>query len=236
MRAILVSLGIVAISVANVLAQSGEGKTKKMNVAIFVYEGVEILEFGGPAEVFQSAGARVGDEDITPFNVYTVAAAAGSVISQGFITIVPQFTIENCPKPDIIVFPGGSTRSSVDNPKVIAWTQAAAKDFAILMSVCTGAFILAKAGLLDGREATTWYGKIEDLKKAAPQTKIHTGTRYVDNGQIVTTAGVSAGIDGALHLVSRLYGEDAAHGVAKYMEYDKWVPNQGLVVGSASGH
>ena len=232
MRTMLASLGILAISIASVSAQSGERKT--MNVAIFVFEGVEILDFGGPAEVFESTAAHVGDEDVTPFNVYTVAALPGAVISQRFITIVPQYTIENCPKPDIIVLPGGSTGSSVDNPKVIAWTQAAAKDSAILMSVCTGAFILAKAGLLDGREATTWYGKVEDLKKAAPKTKIHAGTRYVDNGQIITTAGVSAGIDGALHLVSRLYGEDAALGTAKYMEYDKWVPNQGLVVGSAS--
>jgi transcriptional regulator GlxA family with amidase domain len=186
--------------------------------------------------VFAAAPALVGGDDVKPFNVYTVAAAASPVLSQGFITIAPQYTTENCPKPDLIVFPGGSTKSSVENPKVIAWAQAAAKDSAILMSVCTGAFILAKAGLLDGLEATTWYGKVDDLKKAAPQTKIHTGTRYVDNGQIITTAGVSAGIDGALHLVSRLYGEDAARGVAKYMEYDKWMPNQGLVVGSVSNH
>ena len=236
MRAILVSMGILAISIASVSAQPGEKKMKKMNVAIFVFEGVEILDFGGPAEVFESTAAHVGDEDISPFNVYTVAALPGPVISQRFITIVPQYTIENCPKPDIIVLPGGNTGSSVNNPKVIAWTQSAAKDSAILMSVCTGAFILAKAGLLDGREATTWYGKVEDLKKAAPKTKIHAGTRYVDNGQIITTAGVSAGIDGALHLVARLYGEDAALGTAKYMEYDKWVPNQGLIVKSASAH
>lgn len=236
MRTILVSLAILAMSVATVSAQSGEEKTKKMNVAIFVFEGVEILDFGGPAEVFESAVILVGDATTSPFNVYTVAAAASPVVSQGFITVVPQYTIDDCPKPDIIVFPGGSTKSSVENPKVIAWAQAAAKDSAILMSVCTGAFILAKAGLLDGLEATTWYGKVDDLKKAAPQTKIHAGTRYVDNGQIITTAGVSAGIDGALHLVSRLYGEDAARGVAKYMEYDKWMPNQGLVVGSVSKH
>lgn len=199
---------------------------KKRNVAIFIYQGVEILDFGGPSEVFASASTDSG----FAFNVYTVAATADPILSQRFITVVPQYTIDNCPQPDIIVFPGGSTKSSVENPRVIEWVQNAAKNSTILMSVCTGAFILNKAGLLEGKEATTWYGQIDNLIKAAPKTKVHRNTRYVDNGQIITTAGVSAGIDGALHLVERLLGRDVAAGTAKYMEYDKWKPNEGLVV------
>jgi transcriptional regulator GlxA family with amidase domain len=199
---------------------------KKMNVAIFIYEGVEILDFGGPAEVFQAAHTDSGPA----FNVYTVAVSKDPVVSQKFITIVPQYTIADCPVPDIIVLPGGSTKSSVENPRVIEWVQTAAKRSALIMSVCTGAFILARAGLLDGKEATTWYGRIDDLRKAAPKTKIRTATRFVDNGSIVTTAGVSAGIDGALHIVARLHGKDVAAGTAKYMEYDKWKPEEGLVV------
>ncbi|HEU4364048.1 MAG TPA: DJ-1/PfpI family protein [Candidatus Krumholzibacteria bacterium] len=228
MKRMLVTAAMLAVLVS---AAAAKEEMKKMNVAIFVYEGVEILDFGGPSEVF--ASARLGDthENMTrPFNVYTVAVTAAPVMSQGFITIVPAHTLDNCPQPDIIVLPGGNTGPSVENPRVIAWVQAAAKDDAVLMSVCTGAFILARAGLLDGKEATTWYGAIDGLKEAAPKTKVHTGTRFVDNGSIVTTAGVSAGIDGALHVVARLCGIEAARGVAKYMEYDRWQENAGLVV------
>lgn len=199
---------------------------KKMNVAIFIFQGVEILDFGGPAEVFQATSTDSGQA----FNVYIVAASMGPVLSQKFITVVPQYTIADCPAPDIIVLPGGSTKSSLENPRVIEWVQTAAKRDAVIMSVCTGAFILAKAGLLDGKEATTWYGRIDDLRNAAPKTKVHAGTRFVDNGNIVTTAGVSAGIDGALHIVARLYGKDVAAGTAKYMEYDKWKPEEGLIL------
>lgn len=228
MKHLFVTAVILAMSVS---AATAKEAAKQMNVAIFVYEGVEILDFGGPGEVF--ASARVGDthESMTaPFNVYTVAAKAGPVVSQRFITVVPGYTIENCPKPDVIVLPGGNQGPSADDPGVIAWVQAAAKDDAVLMSVCTGAFILARAGLLDGKEATTWYGAIDRLKEAAPKTTVHTATRFVDNGNIVTTAGVSAGIDGALHVVARLCGIEVARGVAKYMEYDRWQEKAGLIV------
>lgn len=227
MKYLLVTVAVLAMFAS---AGAAQEDTKKMNVAIFVYEGVEILDFGGPGEVFASAHVGEGDGRTTAFNVYTVAATADPILSQRFITVVPGYTIENCPKPDIIVLPGGNSRPSVEDPRVIAWVQAAAKDRALLMSVCTGAFVLAKAGLLDGREATTWYGAIDRLKEAAPRTRIHSDTRFVDNGNIITTAGVSAGIDGALHLVSRLCGIESARAVAKYMEYDRWKEDAGLVV------
>lgn len=230
MRLTRVGLMVLGLQVAGAFAQPAAEARGPMNVAIFIYEGVELLDFGGPGEVFASARIGAGEDTGAAFNVYTVAASLDPIVSQRFVTVVPQYTIDSCPRPDIVVFPGGSTRASVENPKVIAWARAAAKDSALMMSVCTGAFILARAGLLDGLEATTWHGRIEDLRKAAPQTRVHTGTRFVDNGQIITTAGVSAGIDGALHLVSRLHGPDAAHGVARYMEYDRWQPDEGLVV------
>ena len=201
------------------------------NVAIFIYDGVEILDFGGPGEVF--AATRNGDEHA--FNVYTVAADPEPILSQGFITTTPEYTIAACPPPDIIVLPGGDQRQSAADPRVIGWIQGASEQAEVVMSVCTGAMLLSRAGLLDGKEATTWYGAIERLRDATPAATIHAGTRFVDNGQIVTTAGVSAGIDGALHVVARLFGMDAALRTARYMEYDKWVPENGLIIEQSRG-
>lgn len=217
----LIIFSLLLVSVAYT-----QTKSEPMNVAVFIYDNVEILDFGGPSEVF--AAAHANDEHA--FNVYTFAATAEPVLSQGFIKITPEYTFENCPPPDIIVLPGGSTKTSLENEKFIQWLRERSKDTKIMMSVCTGAMMLAKAGLLDDKEATTWYGAIDRLKDAAPKTVVHSNTRFVDNGQIVTTAGVSAGIDGALHVVSRLLGEENAAAVAKYMEYDKWKPNEGLVL------
>lgn len=189
----------------------------KKNVAIFVHEAVELLDFAGPAEVFAAADRG------RAFNVYTVAVADGDIVSQRFLTIKPQYTVANCPKPDIIVLPGGNTRIPLQDARVIEWIQKAAPDAEVVMSVCTGAFLLAKAGLLDGQEATTHWGSIEGLKKAAPKTKVHADRRIVDNGKVVTCAGVSAGIDGALHVVERLLGGPVAQETARYMEY-RWEP------------
>jgi transcriptional regulator GlxA family with amidase domain len=205
------------------LAHTGN---KKMNVAIFIYDGVEILDFSGPGEVF---AATVVDSNFA-FNVYTVAVNKNPILSQGFVTVTPQYSIDDCPKPDILVLPGGSTGNSVRNEKLIKWVKNISEDTKITMSVCTGAMLLSKAGLLDGKECTTWHGAIDRLQKITPKTKVHKNTRFVDNGHIVTTAGVSAGIDGALHVVSRLFGEEKAKEAAYYMEYDKWKPKEGLIV------
>jgi putative intracellular protease/amidase/YHS domain-containing protein len=194
-------------------------RTRK-NVAIFVHEAVELLDFAGPAEVFAAA------DRARAFNVYTVAASEGEIVSQRFLTIKPRYTVADCPKPDVIVLPGGSTHIPLKDARVVEWIQKAAPDAEVVMSVCTGAFLLAKAGLLDGKEATTHWGSIEGLRKAAPKTKVHADRRVVDNGKVVTCAGVSAGIDGALHVVERMLGRQVARDTARYMEY-RWEPTPG---------
>ena len=183
------------------------------NVAIFVFQGMELLDFAGPGEVFQAAGPK--------FKVYSVAESTEPIVSQGFVKIVPEYSIQDCPKPDLLVIPGGNTSASVKNPEVIAWVKRVSGEAELTMSVCTGAFILAKAGLLDGQEATTHWFHLTRLGKAAPNIQVQSNVRFVDTGKIVTTAGVSAGIDGALHVVDRLLGHKAAARVAKGMEY-KW--------------
>ena len=198
-------------------------KDEIRNVAIVVHNGAELLDFAGPGEVFAAAG---------PFNVYTVSETEQPIVSQGFVKVTPQYDVTDSPPPAIIVIPGGGSRALISSEPLMAWIEKSAADAEVVMSVCTGALALAKVGLLDGLEITTHYSAIDALKKQAPKSKVHENTRFVDNGKIVTTAGVSAGIDGALHIVSRLLGEDAASSTARYMEYDKWEPGAGRVVGA----
>lgn len=179
------------------------------NVAVFVYENVELLDFAGPAEVFAVAG----------LHVYTVAASKEPLRSQGFLTITPDHSFADCPRPDILVIPGGDGRRMSRVPEVVDWVRALAPSTNITFSVCTGALLLGAAGLLEGLPATTHWEAIVELRARFPRTEVREHERFIDNGRVVTTQGVSAGIDGALHLVERLLGADKARSVARYMAY-----------------
>jgi transcriptional regulator GlxA family with amidase domain len=192
---------------------------KKRNVAIVIHDKVELLDFAGPGEVFQSA---LWNND-RAFNVYTVSEKTEPIISQGFLKVTPNYSVSDCPKPDIIVIPGGDTRLLVTNPAIMDWLKKSAPETEVMFSVCTGAFALGQLGLLDGKDATTHYSSITGLQDKFPKARVHRDRRVVDNGNVVTAAGVSAGIDGALHLVARLCDLDCAKRTAKYMEY-KWEP------------
>jgi transcriptional regulator GlxA family with amidase domain len=193
-------------------AKNDSARQAPRNVAIFAFDGMELLDFAGPGEVFQAVGPR--------FKVYTVAESTEPIVSQGFVKIVPEYSIHNCPKPDLLVIPGGATTATLKNPDVIAWVKRVSDEAEITMSVCTGAFILAKAGLLDGQEATTHWFHLTRLGKTVPNIQVRRNVRFVDTGKIVTTAGVSAGIDGSLHVVERLIGREAAVRTARGMEYN----------------
>lgn len=214
MRALFLSLVAgLTLSPSN---NADEPKSPRRNVAIVVHEGVELLDFAGPGEVFSAAdGGRA-------FRVYTVNETDKPVKSQRFLTVTPEFTIANCPKPDILVIPGGATGVLRRSPEFMKWVKERAPQTEIVFTVCTGAFVLSDLGLLDGLEATTHHGSIERLKQNA-KIKVRNDLRVVDNGKIVTSAGVSAGIDGALYLVARLHGKEVAERTAKYMEY-RWQP------------
>jgi putative intracellular protease/amidase/YHS domain-containing protein len=191
--------------------QSQENSHRRRNVAILIFDGMELLDFAGPAEVFASAG----------FRVYTVAPTQKPAKFMG-LTLTPHYTFADCPRPDIVVIPGGSTAVSNDK-RVTEWVVQASAEAEATLSVCTGVFVLAKAGLLDGKEATTHWGSIARLRKQFPKITVHDDRRVVDNGKVITSAGVSAGIDGALHVVERLSGRPAASRTARYMEY-RWQP------------
>ena len=191
-----------------------------MTICFYLQDGVEVLDFAGPMEVFAYAG----------FHIFTVSRNKEPITSQGFLKILPDYSIDDAPPADILAFFGGNSGEPSGDPAVISWIKSRETATRYFFSVCTGAFILGKAGILDHLTATTFHSEIERLRSTLPDTRVLADTRFVDNGHVITTAGISAGMDGALHLVSRLNGEDAAREVAFYMEYDKWIPNQGLVI------
>ncbi|QJB32434.1 DJ-1/PfpI family protein [Chitinophaga oryzae] len=193
---------------------------KRISVCFLLYDDIEILDFAGPLEVFADAG----------FKVFTVAKHKQPVISQGVLKVLPDYSIADAPPADILAVFGGNAGPTSEDPEIMAWIKARDKNTERYFSVCTGAFIIGNAGLLDNQTATTYHEKIDALRERFPRTKVLENVRYVDNGRVITTAGISAGIDGALHLVAKLKGEEEALRVARVMEYDKYVPNQGLTI------
>lgn len=194
-------------------------KTAVMQVAILVFPGVELLDFAGPGEVFSAATYHGGN-----YNVSIVAATSDPIESQGILSVNPEVSIANCPAPDVLVIPGGNIGNVLNSEKLMDWIRDVSKDAKVVLSVCNGAFALADLGFLDGLEATTHHSSIRGLRDVAPDTKVLTNRRFVDNGKFVTAAGVSAGIDASLHVVSRLNSLQVAREVARYMEYD-WKPS-----------
>jgi transcriptional regulator GlxA family with amidase domain len=219
--------GVATLASLLAVPETGaEGSTYTRNVAIVVYENAQPLDWTGPYEVYNDA-ARFGAVAGAPaFNVYIVSRTKAPLNLQG-LTVIPTYSIADAPKPDIVMFPGGPSDRITNNPEFFAWAKKASREAEIAQSVCTGAFVLAKAGLLDGLEVTTFHGAIEDLQRSYPKAAVKSGRRFVDNGRVVTTAGISAGIDGSLHVVARLLGRRIADQVANYMEYS-WSPEATL--------
>ena len=191
------------------------------SVGILIFDDVEVLDFCGPFEVFATAvrGADAG-AGAGPFQVWTVAETAAVVRCRGGLLVQPHHTIADHPPLDLLVVPGGwGTRRAVDNPSLLDWIAAQDRQTTLTLSVCTGAFLLAARGLLDGRPATTHWASLDRLAETHPAVEVRRDVRYVDAGHVVTSAGVSAGIDMALYVVSRLLGPAAARATARRMEY-----------------
>lgn len=200
------------------LADSTAVPPKK--VAILIFNEVALIDYSGPYEVFSHAG----------YNVYTVAATKHSIRSEEGLEVVPKYSFADAPQADIVIIPGGAYEAPGDSVTA-AWIKRENAHDEHTMSVCNGAFTLANAGLLDGLSATTTAGYILRMKRTYPRIKVVNDQRVVDNGKILTTAGLSAGIDGALHMVAVLDGEDAAQTIALMLEYN-WQPNNDYVRGA----
>ncbi len=211
-------------------AQEGGASKQKLNVAILIFDGVQIIDYTGPYEALGASNRR---------SVYTVAEKPDVITTAMGMKVVPNYTFANQPKPDVIIVPGGGNSgepsartprgvgAALKNEAVINWIRESAAQSKYVMSVCNGAFLLQKAGLLDGLSATTTAGYIDYLASVAPKTKVVSDKRFVDNGKIITTGGLSAGIDGAMRLIEKLDGRGAAIQVALGIEYN-WQPDSGF--------
>ncbi len=187
------------------------------NVAILIFPDVEILDFCGPFEVFSVAG-RVAEP--SAFNVFTISEQFGPVRTHNGLSVNPHYRLDNAPQPDLLLIPGGlGTRPLLNNGPLLEWIRTKSGVAELTLSVCTGSLLLAKAGLLDGLETTTHSGALDLLRQLAPKANVHADRRYVDNGRIVCSAGIAAGIDMSLHIVERLLGPESAIKTTRYMEY-----------------
>jgi len=197
--------------------------------AIFLFDAVEVLDFAGPYEVFSVAGLRTMRQK--PFHVYTVAQKS-PVVARNGLTIIPDFLLDNCPPPAIFLVPGGGgvtpegepfgSRKEMHNPVVLKWVQRHAQKAELVLSVCTGALILGQAGLLENKKATTHFQALDSLRAISPNIEVVENVRYVDNGNLILSAGVSAGIDMSYYVVSKLLGKATADEAARYAQYDYW--------------
>ena len=196
-------------------------RERPLRVAILLFPDVEVLDFAGPFEVFSVAGRiHWAAHGHAPFEVTTVACARGPLRARHGLMVIPGFGFDDAPDADLLIVPGGVMTAPLACPMTLAWVKREAAKAPLTASVCTGAFILAKLGLLDGRQATTHWEDIAELRRDYPHLQIAEKVAFVDTGAIVTSAGISAGIEMSLHLVSRMLGLDAARATARQMEYE----------------
>jgi transcriptional regulator GlxA family with amidase domain len=195
---------------------------ERKRVGIVLFEDIEVLDFCGPFEVF--CAARLDEdkrrEEPSPFEVCLVAEHPDPVNTSGNMQVTPHYTFENCPPLDILVVPGGwGTRKELKNPAMLEWLRARAAEVETLTSVCTGSMLLGFAGLLNGRRATTHWRSLDWMRDALPEVTVEFQQHVVEDGSLVTSAGISAGIDMALKVVARYFGENVARATARHMEY-----------------
>jgi putative intracellular protease/amidase/YHS domain-containing protein len=182
-------------------------------VAFLISDGAVVIDFCGPWEVFQDV--MIPGRDEMPFRLYTVAETKKPIRTSGGMQIIPDYTIQNAPPPKVIVIPAQSPPS----PAVLEWIRKSSKTTDITMSVCTGAFVLAKTGLLNGKSATTYHGAFGRFAMQFPEVQLKRGARFVEDGNLATAGGLSSGIDLGLRVVERYYGREVARKTAYDMEY-----------------
>ena len=191
-------------------------------IGVYLFDGAEELDYAGPWEVLGAWSAGFPGDGVT---LFSVAREAGPVTSAKGLRVLPDHDWSSAPAVDVLVVPGGAgVYPLLEDDAVLAWVRSHADGGALLTSVCTGALVLAAAGLLTERPATTWWGRLDRLAELDPTIELRPDDRFVDSGEIVTAAGVSAGIDMALHLVARLHSVERAREVRRYIQYDPEPP------------
>jgi RimJ/RimL family protein N-acetyltransferase/putative intracellular protease/amidase len=194
----------------------------RIRVGILIFPEVEVLDFCGPFEVFSVTRRNEARrrEEPSPFDVVLVAEEDGPVTATGGLRVLPDYTLASCPPLDLLVVPGGwGTRAGLGNRSLIDWIAARGRQAATLTSVCTGAMLLGQAGLLDGRHATTHWRSLDWMQQSFPHVVVERAQHVVEDGNLLTSAGISAGIDMALRVVARYCGEEIGRATARHMEY-----------------
>ena len=194
----------------------------RKKVGILIFDDVEVLDFCGPFEVFSVT--RLNEEkrleEPSPLEVLLVAERSDPITTSGGMRVFPHYTTETCPPLDILLVPGGlGTRREINNERLLGWIAERAAQAETVTSVCTGSMLLGKAGLLEGRRATTHWNMLGWMEQTLPNTTVEARLHVVEDGNILTSAGISAGIDLALLVVARYFGEGVARATAKRMEY-----------------
>ena len=191
-------------------------------IGVFIFEGAEELDWVGPWEVLSAWAHQYPDDDI---EVFTVAQSEAVITCAKGLRAVPHYGWNSAPAIDVLVYPGGrGTRSQLNDDVVLGWMRKTAETAQLMTSVCTGSLVYAAAGLLDSRPATTHWGSLDRLAELGSGIEVRPDDRFVDDGAVITAAGVSAGIDMALHLVSRLHSTERAKEVRRYIQYDPAPP------------
>ena len=206
---------------------------ERRRVGIVVFDDVEVLDFCGPFEVFSVT--RLDEsrrrEEPSPFEVLLLAEHPGTVVASGGLEVTPDTTLADCPPLDVLLVPGGwGTRREIQNAPLLAWIGERGRHVPLLASVCTGAMLLGHAGLLDGLHATTHWRSLDWMRDSFPQVTVERDLHVVEDGRVLTSAGISAGIDLALGVVARVHGEPIARATARHMEYPYPEDNRRWVV------
>lgn len=195
---------------------------ERLNVGVLIFDGVEVLDFAGPFEVFSRTrltGTRNAERGKAPFPVFTVAKTEDSIRATGGLQVTPDFSFDSVPGIDLLVVPGGfGTKALLEDRETVDWISRTAAAARLVTSVCTGSLLLARAGLLDGKRATSHWSALDDLEALGAGIEVERELRWVDDG-VVTSAGVAAGIDMAFYVVEMLCGRDVADQTAKRIEY-----------------
>ena len=190
------------------------------NVGLFLFDDVELLDFAGPYEVF-SVTSELSDYSL--FRVFSVSEDGETIRTGNGLKVVPDFAFDNHPEIDILIIPGGvGTKKEMDKSAIVEWVRWNHDRAKMTVSVCSGARILARMGLLDGLEITTHHEVFDEVRRIAPSVRLNPTARFIDNGRILTAGGISAGIDASLHIIRKLHGEEIADRTARYMEYGDW--------------
>lgn len=191
-----------------------------LNVGIFLFNDIELLDFAGPYEVF-SVATEIQKNAL--FNVFTITEDGAGIRSVNGLRVIPDYDFNNHPHIDVLIVPGGNgTKIEMTKDAVLLWLKEQYNHSQITMSVCSGTRLLGKLGLLDNLKITTHHEVVADMKMIVPTVMIEEKVKFVDNGKILTSAGISAGIELSLYVVAKLFGKEVANKAAIYMEYGDW--------------